>query len=59
LVALTCQQRLDAIAAAEKTLTAFAQLTDEQTTRTIQSTEQTLEIARTQIAAAEALGTGP
>jgi PAS domain S-box-containing protein len=52
LAMLTREQYLDAISSAEKTLTAFAQLTDEQTTRTIQGIEQTLEIAKTQVAAA-------
>ncbi len=57
LVGLTLQQRTDAIASAEGTLTAFALLTEEQTTRTIQSTEQTLEIAAARVASATEAGT--
>jgi PAS domain S-box-containing protein len=49
LAGLTIEQRMDAIASAQKSLAAFAQLTEEQTTLTIQNTEQTLEIAETRI----------
>jgi hypothetical protein len=56
LVGLTLQQRSDAIATANEALAAFAQLAEEQTTRTIQSTEQTLEIAKTRIASATETG---
>src|SRR5471030_1780237 len=48
--------RAEAIASNEKVLTAFAQLTDEQTTRTLQSIDQTLEIAQARIAAADIAG---
>ncbi len=56
LLGLTLQQRADAIATTNRALAAFAQLTEEQTTRTIQSTEQTLEIAETRIASATKAG---
>jgi len=49
--------RAEAITSSEKVLTAFAQLTEEQTTRTLQSVDQTLEIAQARIAAADLAGT--
>ena len=45
LAALIWQMRSEALGAGEKVLTAFTQLTEEQTTRTIQNVDQTLEIA--------------
>jgi PAS domain S-box-containing protein len=54
--ALLLYLRAESIASAEKVLTAFAQLTEEQTTRTLQSVDQTLEIAEARIAAADRAG---
>ncbi len=56
LVGLEFQQRLDVIASAKISLAAFARLTDEQTTRTIKSTEETLERASAQLATATEAG---
>ena len=51
------QQRADAIAAGEELGGAFAQLADEQTARTLQIVEQTLQFADVRLAAAVAAGT--
>jgi len=48
--------RDESIASAERVLSAFAQLTDEQTTRTIQDVDQTLEIAEERLASAARTG---
>src|SRR5580692_3110863 len=48
--------RTEAITSAEKVLTAFAQLTEEQTTRTIQDVDQTLEIVEHRLASANDKG---
>ncbi len=56
LVILIFQQRSDVIASTKKALSAFAVLTEEQTTLTIQSAEQTLDIAETRIASATKTG---
>ena len=52
LVGLLVQMRVDAIEAGERVLSAFAQLTEEQTTRTIQNVDQTLEIVTERLAIA-------
>ena len=49
--------RAEAIASAQKVLTAFAQLTEEQTTRTIQDVDQTLEIVEHRLTSATREGT--
>ena len=51
------QQRADSIAAGEELGSAFAQLADEQTARTLQIVEQTLQFAEMRLAAAVAAGT--
>ncbi len=53
LAALLLQLRADAIAASHKLLTAVAQLTDEQTSRTLQNVEQALFNAEAILAAAD------
>ena len=53
LVALLWEMRVETISSGAKVLSAFAQLTEEQTTRTIQNVEQTLEIVEERLAAAE------
>ena len=58
LLGLSLQQRSEAVATTYKALVSFAQLTEEQTTRTIQSTEQTLDIAEARIAWAAEAGAG-
>jgi PAS domain S-box-containing protein len=50
LAALIWEMRSEAMSAGEKVLTAFTQLTEEQTTRTIQNVDQTLEIAEEKLA---------
>ena len=50
------QQRADAIAAGEKLGSAFAQLADEQTSRSLQIAEQTLQLAEVRLAAVAAAG---
>jgi PAS domain S-box-containing protein len=50
LTALVWEMHSEAISAGEKVLTAFTQLTEEQTTRTIQNVDQTLEIAEEKLA---------
>ncbi|CAN5918365.1 hypothetical protein BH11PSE3_BH11PSE3_24050 [soil metagenome] len=52
LVGLIVQLRVDAIAAGEKVLTAFVQLTEQQTTLTVKNAEQTLEIVNAKLDAA-------
>jgi PAS domain S-box-containing protein len=52
LTALVWEMRSEAISSGGKVLTAFLQLTEEQTTRTIQNVDQTLEIAEERIASA-------
>ncbi len=52
LAALMFQMRFDAIDAGERVLSAFAQLTEEQTTRTIQNVDQTLEIVSDRLSVA-------
>ena len=56
---LLLQQRADAIAAGEKLGIAFAQLAAEQTLRTLQIVDQTLELAEARLAAASPAGTTP
>ena len=51
---LLAQQRVDAIAGGEKLGSAFSQLAAEQTSRTLQVVEQTLEAAEARLAAAAA-----
>jgi PAS domain S-box-containing protein len=57
LAGLLIYLRDESIASAERVLSAFAQLTDEQTTRTIQDVDQTLEIAEERLASAARAGT--
>ncbi len=57
LAGLLLEQRSDTIASAQKGLAAFARLTEEQTTRTIESTEQVLEIAEVRVASETRSGT--
>ncbi len=54
--ALVWEMRLEAIASGAKVLIAFAQLTEEQTTRTIQNVDQTLEIVEERLATAKREG---
>ena len=57
LVAVILQQlRADVVVASQGTLTAFAQLSDEQTTRTFQNVEQTLEGIEAQLLASMRVG---
>lgn len=56
---LLLQQRADAIAAGEKLGSAFAQLAAEQTLRTLQIVDQTLELAEVRLAAGVPAGTTP
>jgi len=56
LAALLLHLRSDAITAGETVLSAFAQLTEEQTARTFQSADQILQIAETTIETATAAG---
>src|SRR5471032_843170 len=53
---LLLQTRSDAIVSGEKLVSAFAQLADEQTTRTIQSIDQTLVDAEERVVAAIGAG---
>lgn len=50
------QLRSDVVLASQNTLTAFAQLSDEQTTRTFQNVEQTLEVVEAQLLASMRVG---
>jgi PAS domain S-box-containing protein len=50
------QLRSDAVDASQNTLEAFARLSDEQTTRTFQNVEQTLEVVEAQLLAAMRVG---
>ena len=50
------QLRADVVVSSQNTLTAFAQLSDEQTTRTFQNVEQTLEGIEAQLLAAMSVG---
>jgi PAS domain S-box-containing protein len=56
LAALLWEMHVEAIASGEKVLSAFAQLTEEQTTRTIQNVDQTLEIVEERLASAKREG---
>jgi PAS domain S-box-containing protein len=56
-VAVILQQlRSDVILSSQNILTAFAQLSDEQTTRTLQNVEQTTEVVETQLMASMRMG---
>ena len=58
MAALLLQQRADALAAGEKLGIAFVQLADEQTSRSLQIAEQTLQLAEVRLSAAVAAGRG-
>ncbi|MCX7360787.1 MAG: PAS domain S-box protein [Alphaproteobacteria bacterium] len=58
IVASLLQQRVDALAAGEKLGSAFVQLADEQTSRSLQIAEQTLQLAEVRLSAAIAAGRG-
>ena len=56
IAALLLQQRADALTAGEKLGIAFVQLADEQTSRSLQIAEQTLQLAEVRLSAAVAAG---
>ena len=53
LVSLVWEMHSEAVSSGEKVLTAFSLLTEEQTTRTIENVEQTLEIAQERLDSAK------